>query len=1068
MDVLLRNRLEDLLEDLAGWLRDDPLPPLATETIVVPGQGLGRWLQQELAARHGIAAGLALPFPGAFLRELLGARRDGDDPFAPEVLRWRIWRLLGDPERRPAFGPAAAYCADDPDGRKRWQLAERVAKCFDDYQLYRPGMLEAAAAGDDLIDLGTHGPWQARLWRELVRDAGQDAPDPHRVRRLREVLADPGRARVVLPPRLAVFGAVTLPPEFLGLLRLAAAHVPVRLYVLHPAHGMPADLEHPLTTHFGAEANEFASALLELETKPGPEVRIDHQTPLDDEVPCPTALAQLQRDLAGDVVRGPDRTPPAPLQASDASLRVHDCHSPQRELEVVRDQILAAFAEDPRLEPHEVLVLVPDVARYAPFAHAVFGPLARCLPHRVADKSPLAELPLCASLLDLLRLGQGRLELPEVLRVLEAPAVARRFGLATADLPALRHRLDAAGVRWGRDGHWRETHCGVPAFDENSWRLGLDRLLLGAATGPLDALVTGLLPVADTTDGRDEVLAGLAAFAERLFAALDDLRAPKLPAEWADTLDRLLADFFAPDDDDERARQELRSAIARLRAETATAALGAGDAATLPVLLEWLEGTLGRGTSARGFCAGAVTIAAMLPMRAVPVKHLFVCGLDDASFPRRDQPAPFDLVAAHRRRGDRSSRLDDRQMFLDALLAARERLHLTYVGRSQRDDSTRAPSVVLDELLDVVDATFVPPPGCKRARDAVVVAHPLQPWSPRYRDGSDPRLFTFAAGLPTQFAKVAPEAPWANGTVAPPAELAGDEVPLAELLGFWNHPSRYFLRNVVGIRLPDDDTEPEETEPFSFGGLAAFQLRDGAVQRAVRHGLQDPGPLPADFEALARASGRLPAGGRGALTAIEVADEVREVLRLASPFLPLRALPVQFPHEGLGVSGTLDGVGRDRLVVVRASKSKANLRLRAFVQHVVAAVARHAGADLPDRTVLVALDDTTTFRPLDATDAADCLGALLSGFRAGLAAPLPYFPEASAEYAKRLAEGKSPDAALAAARSKFSPTHAESRSEADDRHVAQCWRGAEPLATPAFAEWARRIAGALLAAEEDG
>jgi hypothetical protein len=64
-------------------------------------------------------------------------------------------------------------------------------------------------------------------------------------------------------------------------------------------------------------------------------------------------------------------------------------------------------------------------------------------------------------------------------------------------------------------------------------------------------------------------------------------------------------------------------------------------------------------------------------MRALPAAMVCVCGLADGSFPRRDRRASFDLLATERRRLDRNTRSDDRQLFLDVLLAARRRLLLT-------------------------------------------------------------------------------------------------------------------------------------------------------------------------------------------------------------------------------------------------------------------------------------------------------------------------------------------------------------------------------------------------------
>lgn len=1106
--VYTSNRLEDLLEALAVHIGREPLPPLESETIVVPGQGLARWVQLRLAEFHGIAAGLRLPFPGAFLQQLSQHLASGPDLFAKDVLAWRLWRLLGDPALQADLGPAARYCAVDPDGRKRFQLCERLAACFDDYQLYRDDLLLRAAAGGDLADLGPHGPWQARLWRALRRDADArltgeslaekpsrrskrpDNPTPwlfpelaaaaektplaatgHRLQQLRELLASKERARAVLPPRLSVFGTGTLPPAFLDLLRLAAAVVPVALFVPQPTPEYVGDVrgrgdlagDNSLLARLGTESREFADLLLDRHDRPRAaathHLEIGTLAERNTEQERTTLLHCLQQDIAEVKDRGRPGAPPElaaiPLAADDDSLRVHDCHSPQRELEVVRDQILAAFAADPDLEPHQILVLVPDIERYAPYAHAVFGPVAEHLPFHVADRSPVSELPLCASLFAALQLAQERLQVFDVLHLLEEPAVQRRFGLFASDLPILRHLCASAGIRWGLDGAMRERQFRVPAFDENAWLPGLDRLLLGVATGPQDDLVAGLLPVADTTDGRDELLARFVHFAQALFARLQPLQRPHPLPVWADLLDELLQALYQPvSADDEAALAQVQRATANLRALANHARLIEPIAPI--VLQDWLRSALQQASGARGFLAGAVTVAAMLPMRTVPSKYLFLCGLDDQSFPRRDQPAPFDLLAQQHRPGDRSLRQDDRQMFLDALLAARKHLHITFVGHSQKDDSECAPSVVLDELLDLVDRSFLPPDGFARPRDFVVVRHPLQPWSLRYRTGEDRRLFTYARDdLQRAAASATDEAPWCDRIVAPPEELQRRDLPLDRLQQFWKHPCRFFLLHTLRIRLRAEDDSDLDTEPFSVEGLDRWRLQDQLVRRVLRGD-----PAPRDPLARVRATGLLPVGGLGTAAFASVDTEAQEWLHEVLGHGTLVRAPLRVELPDFTIAGELEGIGDQELVLARIARLKPKDHLRGWLLHLLIAVARDQGAThLPSTTRLIGKDKTLRLRALSAAEAHQMLEPLLAGYRLGITTPLPFFENSSQLYGKLVHGDEDPETALRRARRDWLPKSPGSfpQGDSEDPDIALCFRGREPLDSPEFAAWAERI-----------
>lgn len=1140
-------RLETLLHALADHLAAAPLPPLCVDTIVVPSQGLARWTKQQLAERFGIAASLDLPFPGAFVQQLeerlaTGALRGIQRAFQKDVLPFRLWRLLDDPALRKVAGKAAAYVRQDPDQKKRLQLVTRLANLFDDYQLYRPDLLERWAAGDDADELGPHAPWQAALWRALLRDAGvplaADASMPatatptkargrrraeptgpllfgprdgashgpneqaasdvpadaaHRFPRLLRALRDPAAARTLLPPRLSVFGAGTLPPALLDLLAACAQHVPVQLYVPMPTGEFSEDVHRRSTEHnalfarFGAEAREFAKLLQDrLEPFGTSAEHLDDPfaEAVDDEPAArtpPSLLQQLQRDVADLRQRGPGRGPdaePIRLRRDDASLRVHSCHGPQRELEVVRDQILDAFDRDPTLEPHDVLVLVPDIERYAPFAHAVFGTVAEYLPFHVADKSPASDLPLCASLFAVLDLAHERLEVHDVLHLLENPAVQARFELRHGDLPALRARCERAGIRWGRDGAQRALQFQVPPFEENSWAAGIERLLLGVATGPVDDLVNGVLPVADVTSSRDEPLNRLLHFLQTLFDQLSGLQQPQPLPQWASRFEELLAALFAPQDaDDERALALLRAACADLRRIADASRLR--EPLQRVVVQSWLATSLQRHKSQRGFLAGAVTVAALMPMRTVPVRQLYVCGLDDASFPRRDRPAPFDLMAAQRRAGDRSVRLDDRQMFLDVLMAARERLHLTYVGRSQKDDSECAPSVVLAELLDFLDATCttgetVAPKGKPRpvhAREWLRVEHPLQPWSVRYRDRSDERLFTFGRAdqqpLPPRDAEPA----WCTGPVTPPAELLGDELPLSRLLDFWWHPSRFFLREVAKVRVRDRDDDAPEHEPFVVDPLDRWRLQDEKITRAL-----SATAAPRDPEAHMRATGLLPIGGRGSLTFHDVELEAETFLAKVREYGQPEVRTIDVTVKGVRVFGEIPGVTEKAIVYGRLARTKSKYRLRAFLFHVFAALQRAAEPTRPwpERTVVLTKDKLATLAPLAPADAAEFAHMLIMGYREGLAQPLPVFEDASETFAKTLAaqrekvdEDRAQRVAARAAKTAFEPDFTGEFPTGDsiDADVALCWRGRDPISDARFIGWASTLWGQLLELE---
>src|ERR687890_490424 len=240
------------------------------------------------------------------------------------------------------------------------------------------------------------------------------------------------------------------------------------------------------------------------------------------------------------------------------------------------------------------------------------------------------------------------------------------------------------------------------------------------------------LPLDDVESGDVDRLGRLAEFVDRLSAALADLSGERPLTAWITGLTKALDALTATTPAD--AWQ-----TGQARAELADAARAAGPhAADVPLALTDVRGLLSRRLRGRpgraNFRTGTLTVATLVPMRSVPHRVVCLLGLDDGVFPRKTDVDDDDLVAADARVGDRDPRSEDRQLLLDALLAAQSHLIITYSGRDERTNAERPPAVPIGELLDVVDRTVRladDPTGEVKARTRIVVHHPLQPFDAR-------------------------------------------------------------------------------------------------------------------------------------------------------------------------------------------------------------------------------------------------------------------------------------------------------------------------------------------------
>ena len=1074
--MALHSHHPEALRDLVlGWTARHPLAPLEDEWVLVQSNGVAQWLKMALAAPvgqggSGVAAALRTELPARFIwqayRAVLGAGGvPAVSPFDKPQLVWRLMRLLPTLLDEEVFAPLRRFLADDDDCRKRHQLAERLADLFDQYQVHRADWLAGWALGDgqqDKIATSRGGVvpvpdalrWQPRLWRALLADVGPRAAASSRVdvhrRFLEAVQGWQGDRPAGLPRRLVVFGISSLPPQSLAVLAALSRWMQVLVCVHNPcAHdwshtvadkdllraprrrqqrrpggeGEIADEAlhlhaQPLLAAWGKQGRDFIRLL---DAHDDPEAYAPRFAALGGRVDCfdanggVTLLRQLQDDIRDLRPLAETRAtwPPVRPQA-DASIRFHIAHGPLREVEVLHDQLLAAFAADPGLQPREVIVMVPDIAAYAPHVQAVFGLPdrgdARHIPFTLADRGQRHHDPLLGALERLLGLPESRLAVSDVLALLEVPALRARFGIDEAQLPLLRRWVKAANVRWGLHAEQRSRLGLPPDLARNTWDFGLQRMLLGYAVGQGEAW-EGSVPM-DEVGGLDAALLGPLS---RLLGALErcwrQLCEPATPADWGDRLRALLQQFFLAEDGPDGFTL-LRLGAALHDWQDACQAAALDQLLPLAVVREHWLAQIDAGGFNPPFLAGAVTFATLTPMRAIPFRFVALLGMNDGDYPRSRPPTDFDLMAGDWRPGDRSRREDDRYLFLEALLSARDRLHISWVGRSIRDNQQRPPSVLVSQLRDHLAAGWrLVGDDQPRAQAgaallaALTLAHRLQPFNPAYfTAGGDERLFSYAREW-----RAGPADP--GPAVDPPAAGLPDGgwkglLTLALLSGFLKDPVRAFFQRRLAIRFEADDPVGDDQEPFALDALENWQLQDELIQvqqAALAAGEPRQAALDAQLDQMAL-RGELPAGQFGALAQAGLAEPMQKMFDAyaraltawpqACPDEPLDHLPAGFA-EPLRLQDWLGGMRRNaqgergRLLLDSGSLVRNNqYRHDKLIPFWVAHLAGHLAGE-PLTTVVISKAGQVTFSPLDPLLVRQCWAALLGAWQTGHRSPLP-------------------------------------------------------------------------------
>ena len=1063
------NRLDRLAAHLGARLAAPADPDsLAPDVVLIPQPTLRHWLQQTLAERYGVAANLDICTPSEFVWRLLRSAQ----PQLPDIspwdrasLRWQLYALLDDSAatlpsavRQHLQRAAGASAAVGEHAHARYGLADALAGAYDKYQAYRRDWLQAWERNDPL----SRDDWQAQLWRALRQRL---RGTPHRAALIGDWLARhdrdadtfAGHAPPGLPPRVAAFGTIHVSPDVLHLLAVVGQWSELDFYLPSPSAeywgdveslrerlrrdgvaSLPAALadaerDNPLLTAWGAGGREILAQLFSYEI-----VLPQRETELFVSPGRATLLHRLQQDVlerAAPVAEGFD--------ASDVSLQLHACHSKLREVEVLHDQLRALLDDarfDPPLQPREIAVLTPDIAVYLPLARAVFGGLApddaRYIPFSLADRPQAQSHPLVGMLLELLSLADTPLTASAFRDLLATPAVAHALQLDAAQRAQIDAWFDAAGIRWGEDEAARER-AGAGRWREYSFDFGIDRLLSGYATGADTAQIANgaasIAPYPELEGADAETLDRALSVYRQLRALTAWMREPHSAADWrarlADALQALLAPV--PQDDSEaQARRLLLETLDDFANEAA-------NAGALPATLvqRALRDALTLPSPHRPWLSGGVTFAGMVPLRTVPFRVICLLGLDADAYPRREPGDDINRIVdaiqgrAPRRLGDRSVRDDDRFLFLQLLCAAGDVFYLSYGGRDARDGSVREPSPVIAELLDAVERMHG-----EAVREALCVQHPLQPFSPRAfgagdHVGVEPRRFSYRKewAMPlVDMQRV--ESPFANAPLQ--MSLSDDAIATAALdrdalQRFFANPARDWLRQRLGLRLPDAAHEIVDREPLGENGL----LRYGAIDALLSH--DDDGEAA---EPWLRAQALLPPGRDGnaiAQDARGIASRLSTTRIAAIGTHEARIVAASAAEAAHGIAFRFDDVHGDARAIAVAGRLDGKRRLRAGLDHLL--LASQLGQ--PARTHLIGYDSKSdapveiVYTGLSQAQACDRLDALRALWREGRAAPLPFVPKAAYAYAAQWHAKADAAAAWRAAHAAFDPFGGGGESE---------------------------------------
>lgn len=917
--VIHANQLEALRDVVVYWLRQHPLSPLENEVVLVQSNGMGQWLKQNLALNNaaGIAAAMQIQLPSLFIwsayRAVLGQQIPKEQPLAKAPLTWRLYRLLPNLITQSDFLSLKTFLQNDTNSRKRFQLAEQLADLFDQYQVYRSDWVSDWASGNNCLrnahaevtPLSESDGWQAALWRTVLADLGF-ACNPFASRasvhaQFMTGIDELNHRPAGLPRRIILFGLSSLPQQSLEALAKLGRFCQIVLFVHNPCQhywadiiedkellkaqrrrqnyksGMPTDLgpeqlhshTHPLLAAWGKQGRDYIRLLDQFDETQAyqnwhwPQQKIDLFADYG-EAGQRTILQQIQQSILD--------LEPIPSQAvicdkADDSLVFHIAHSPQREMEILHDQLLARFNQAAQTEeplfPRDIIVMVPDINQYAPHIRAVFGRIQsddpRYIPYSLADQQQRGENSLLLAVETLLNLPDSRFKVSEIMGLLEVPALRQRFEISETAIPKLQQWLEQSGIRWGLNAKQRaDTSDMRTALDANTWQFGLQRMLLGYAVGDA-APFNGIEPYPEIGGLEAQWLGNLCHFLQTLEDYAQILAQQLSALAWQQCLSQLLDDFFAPEHErDSKILELLNHCLQDWQQACSLGGLIESDTLPLNVVREaWLS-SVDEPKLQQRFLSGKVNFCTLMPMRAIPFRMICLLGMNDGDYPRNQYAHGFDLMSrrGYYRPGDRSRRQDDQYLFLEALLSARQYLYLSWVGRSIRDNSVRQPSVLVAQLRDYLRQSRCLA-GQRQLLDALTLEHPLQPFSTEYiKSEREPGLFTYSHEW---FQVCPPNA--ITRDISHFSSETSDGLTVEALAAFLRAPVKTFCQQSLKFSFDSEAAGSQDDEPFCLDRLQTHRQTQVLLNALLNQESSDGETFYAQQQASLSGQGLLPLAG---------------------------------------------------------------------------------------------------------------------------------------------------------------------------------------------------------------
>ncbi len=924
------NSLNQLADKLSIEINSQQQSVFQPVYIITQTEGMNSWLKLRIAQNIGIAANIQFLKPNDLINQvyfILGGQFSKS--LSSDDLNWLLYKVLGETEFIENFPRISDYYNYDGIDKevKRMALAEKVADLFDQYQIYRPDMIQSWNR-DKLFTRHDEEKWQKELWQRTKNLSTDLFPDKTLIGKyIHDALENPDQTERLKQkmPVIYLFGISVITEYHLEIFQNLSRYIEIHFLLLNPApydfwyedksekllyflkkigkaHHSETSTGNTLLTAWGKILQDTFSILFKNDAL------INSYDVIGDTHPGEESLLhKIQASIFEN--RQPEKGTITKKDIEDGSVNINSCYGPAREVESLYNYLTHLVdKKNELLSSRNIIVMVSDIDLYASYIKAVFDNAPYKFQYTIADESYAASDSISNALHNILSINAQEFTAEAVVRLLDFTGVKNRHKINNTG--QIRDVVDAANIRFGIEGDYSDDSVYV------SWKYGLKRIMYGICISGGEEYGRGedsFFPM-DNIESSDVLnVIRFVHFAESLIQSLEERKQPKRIGEWVEYVENVLNNFVI--NKEENQEEDYGILLTQLENYNTINDLF-DEKISYEVFAHNFLPTLSGATRSKVFAGGGITFCSLIPMRSIPFEIVCLLGMNFDKFPRKDKKTSFNLIEKERRKGDRNMKENDKHLFLETLLSAQKYLYISFTGQSVKDNSNLPPSILVDELLDYIESSSEQP---TEVREQLITKHPLHPFSRKY-SLNDSRYYSYLLNPGGQATTIF--------TNRAEEELNFEEIQIHKLISFLKSPVKGYYNNVLGIYYNDDPVTLQNTEIFELDQLGKWEFKNKVLKIDAEEIKK--------FKNEQLKKGKLPLKNMAPVVLHQIVDDMAEVkekfIRLTEEESETIE-PIQLVLDQVVLKGTVGNIYGDKQVAVSFSKRENKYLLEAWVNY---------------------------------------------------------------------------------------------------------------------------------------